>query len=158
MFQGNSASNGDDIFMDSGSVTVNACPAGHTSNQGASLDTSGTIGGTLNIFTCSVCEGGKYATAGATTCDTCEAGKYATAGATTCDTCEAGRYSSEGSGTCTECEASKFSIAVAAFCVSCVAGKAAENGGTPDEICEDCVAGRYSPGEFFSDIEFLAGD
>ena len=30
--------------------------------------------------------------------------------------------------------------------------------GLSDQSCADCVSGRYSPGEFFSDDEFLAGD
>ena len=90
-------------------------------------------------------------------------GKYSTTvGATsssTCENCLAGRYSSSAaSSTCTDCAASTYSVAGSAFCTSCLAGKSAESGGTSDEICVDCVSGRYSPGKFFSDVEFLARD
>ena len=95
LFSNNNAvsGNGDDIYVNSGSVTVHAtCPPGFTgtSSQSSSLDTyarsSGTFSGTLNNFeagTCSLsCEAGKYFTG--TICYDCAAGKYSSAGATSC--------------------------------------------------------------------------
>ena len=95
LFSNNNAVSGlgNDIYIDSGSVTVHAtCPPGFTgtSSQSSSLDTyarsGGTFSGTLNNFeagTCSLsCEAGEYFTG--TICYDCAAGKYSSAGATSC--------------------------------------------------------------------------
>jgi hypothetical protein len=85
--------NGDDIYINSGSVTVHAtCPPGFTgtSSQSSSLDTYasyyGTFSGTLNNFeagTCSLsCEAGEYFIG--TICYDCAAEEYTSVDGTSC--------------------------------------------------------------------------
>jgi hypothetical protein len=175
LFSGNTASGGDDIYRDSGTVTIHStCPAGYEGSsaaQGGALDTGGTGGGPLLSFSgCTVCPAGGYSASPGSDCVACSAGTYLSDLSTftslhdelsDCVTCPSGRYNAD-MGT----SASKHEAITT--CSGCNSGKYLEDdAGSPSDhdssgdctsckidefadtagasICQDCPEGQSSP-------------
>ena len=83
LFSGNTASQGgDDIYRNSGTVTIHStCPAGYEGSsaaQGGALDASSGVSGPRFSFTCTVCPAGGYSASPGSDCAACPAGSVLT--------------------------------------------------------------------------------
>lgn len=92
---------------------------------------------------------------GSTGCDSCEGGRFASAGASTaCTECGAGTYSLPQAASCSPCQLGKFSQRGASICIGCGPGTLGDGQGA----CADCGAGTYSTGtEVTACLDCLSG-
>jgi hypothetical protein len=142
----------------SGNISLCLCNSGYVvrDEAGCIACVAGKYGS--NNGTCSECDAGKFAAAGASVCTICVAGSWSSGGAATCydtrSTCELGSIRPSDTSLCTPCEAGKFGTYSASgerICQYCTPGK--YQNATGKINCIDCPAGNWSIHKDLTDLK-----